>query len=110
MHDHQIGRMNIERQFDLAIGRRGRVGPQCGVWEASDLRSASVLHGVKPIDPLTFVLVSLTLLGVTLLACHLPARRGRKVDPMVALRYEINKHLLSRRGSRVPGNEARWEP
>jgi putative ABC transport system permease protein len=48
----------------------------------------TMLFGVHPTDPATFLAVSLILLAVTCLACYIPAHRAAEVDPMVALRYE----------------------
>jgi predicted permease len=46
------------------------------------------LYEVSPTDPITFVGVSVLLLGVAALSCWLPGHRASRVDPMVALRTE----------------------
>ncbi len=47
-----------------------------------------LLYGVRPDDPLTLVTVGLTLAGVTVLACAIPAVRAANVEVMSALRDE----------------------
>jgi putative ABC transport system permease protein len=49
---------------------------------------ASLLYGVTAKDPLTFGVVSLTLIGVALLATYLPARQAARTDPLSAVRTD----------------------
>jgi macrolide transport system ATP-binding/permease protein len=48
----------------------------------------SLLFGISPLDPLTFIVVPVLLLSTALVACLVPAHRGAREDPKVALRYE----------------------
>jgi predicted permease len=48
----------------------------------------SLLYGVAPTDPTTFVVVPSVLMGVALLACLVPARAAARLDPVEVLRGE----------------------
>ncbi len=49
---------------------------------------SSLLYGVAPTDPTTYVAASGVLAALAFVACYLPARRAMKVDPTIAMRYE----------------------
>ncbi len=46
------------------------------------------LYGIRALDPLTFVAVTVLIIVVAALVSYFPARRATAVDPLVALRYE----------------------
>jgi predicted permease len=49
---------------------------------------ASLLYDVNPRDPTVFTATTVTLFGVAMLACLLPARRAARVSPVEALRAD----------------------
>ena len=100
-----VARRRRELGVRLAIGARPQqvlamilregltlvlIGSALGVLAAVGLAPliASLLYGVAPIDPLTFVGVPLLLLAVATLACVVPARTAARVDPVDVLRTE----------------------
>jgi putative ABC transport system permease protein len=80
-----IGRMVLRQGMSLALAGLG-VGMVAAFALTRVLRS--MLVGVEPADPLTFMLVAIVFLGVATLATWLPARRATRVEPVTALRAD----------------------
>jgi putative ABC transport system permease protein len=81
----QVLKMVIRQGFMLAITGVA-IG---GVATFGVARLIAVgLVGLGKLSPVTFIAVPALLLGVTLVACYIPARRASQVDPITALRYE----------------------
>jgi ABC-type antimicrobial peptide transport system permease subunit len=51
---------------------------------------SSILFGVKPTDPVTFVAVPGLLCAIAMFAWYVPARRATQVDAIEALRHQID--------------------
>jgi len=66
------------------------VGVAIGVGVAAGLMQLmkSLLFGISPLDPFTYIMVPLILVMAAALASYLPACRAATIDPVEALRAE----------------------
>ena len=81
------------RIVGLVVGRGARLvigGATAGIAGALALTGLiqSLLYGIGPRDPWTFLAAAAVLLAVALVAAYLPARRAARLDPIEALRTE----------------------
>ena len=81
----ELRRMFVRSGLVLAA-----IGVAIGLTAAAGLMQLmkSLLFGISPLDPLTYLLVPVVLIGAAVLASYLPARRASAVDPVEALRAE----------------------
>ena len=102
---YSIGRRTSEIGLHMALGAtaasilrmtmgqgiRPAIAGLCAGAVAAILLSrymTGMLVGVQPLDPLTYVLGAVLLIGTGLIACFIPARRAMQTDPALALRAE----------------------
>jgi ABC-type antimicrobial peptide transport system permease subunit len=66
------------------------IGVAIGIAAAAGLTQSmkSLLFGITPLDPLTYLIVPLVLTAAAVLASYLPARRAAAINPVEALRVE----------------------
>jgi predicted permease len=66
------------------------IGAACGLVVAfATMRfMSSILFNVRPVDPLTYSVITAGVVATAWLACYLPSRRASSVNPVTALRSE----------------------
>ena len=81
----QVRWMVVQNGLGLAL-----IGVACGLVAALALSRllASVLYGVRPVDPWTFAAMPALLVVTAVLASWIPARRAAALDPIETLRRE----------------------
>jgi ABC-type antimicrobial peptide transport system permease subunit len=80
----------LKRMFVLSGLALAGTGVAIGLAAAIGLTRLmkSLLFGISPLDPLTYVAAPVVLVAATILASYLPARRAAAVDPVETLRAE----------------------
>jgi ABC-type antimicrobial peptide transport system permease subunit len=80
--------VTTQRRREIAI--RIALGVACGLAGAAVLSRlmAGLLFGTSSLDPVTYGLVSLGLVGIAALASYAPARTATRLDPVRSLRGE----------------------
>src|SRR5205823_4970631 len=79
---------DIQRMFLRKGVALAGVGVVAGLIFSASTASvmASLLYGVRPHDPVVFVIVPLLLFAIAAVASYLPARRATQVNPLSAIR------------------------
>jgi putative ABC transport system permease protein len=82
--------LTITRMVVASGARMVLIGAGAGLAAALALSGLmkSLLFGIGPRDPLTFVAAPAVFVAVALVAAYVPARRAARVSPMEALRAE----------------------
>jgi len=79
--------------FDLILAQALRlvgIGVMAGLVFAAALTRllAALLYETEPLDPATFIVTTVLLTVVAMVACYVPARRGTRIAPVQALRAD----------------------
>ncbi len=84
------GRHDVNRLVVMGALKPTLRGVGCGLLTTAGLAPllGSMVYGVAPLDPVTFVVSAAVLAVVALCAAYLPARRAMRIDPLRALRTE----------------------
>ncbi len=84
-----VVRMILRESFVLAaIGIVIGIPVALGSTRAASVLLSDMLFGVKAADPFNLAFATAVMVGVSLMAGFIPARRAARVDPMIALRSE----------------------
>jgi ABC-type antimicrobial peptide transport system permease subunit len=102
---YAVGQRRREIGIRMALGAQGgqvcalflrrgltvaAVGVVTGLFAAAAFTRVmqSLLFGIEPLDPITFIAMPLVLIAAAMIAVYLPARRALRVDPVETMRTE----------------------